>query len=164
MIWYIKKDCYQEAFLFYLAAGITDLLDGLAARAFNEESSLGTYLDPLADKFLVLSCLFFLQPILKTIPFWFSMLLLIRELLLIFGSIILYNLYGKTAAISPSILSKINTCLLLFLILIAFGHQLGYTYHDGFFQFLLFACTFFTLASTLHYIAIFVKKLQTENS
>jgi len=63
---------------------ISDYLDGWFARSYHEVSRFGKFLDPLADKIVIFGVLFFAKPVSETIPIWFVLFLVLRELL-IFG-------------------------------------------------------------------------------
>ena len=94
------------ACLLFLGAAFTDVLDGMLARAYNEKTFLGAYLDPIADKVLVLSVFFtlaFVQSPLFSVPLWFVVVILIKELILIGGSLMMYLRYG-TLEIKPTLL------------------------------------------------------------
>lgn len=99
------------AFGFFLAASITDLIDGGLARILNEKTFLGACLDPLADKLLLLS-IFFTLAVLDTplfhIPKWFFILALSKEIIQIAGAILVYNLKGHLD-VRPTILGKMTT-------------------------------------------------------
>ena len=92
----------------YLVAGVTDVLDGYIARRFNMSTKLGTVLDPLADKLMLiaaLGCLTYSQ----LIPQWVLYVVLLKELALIIGAAIMYfghinrvipsNVFGKVATL-----------------------------------------------------------------
>jgi cardiolipin synthase len=102
---------WDISFILFSIAAITDIIDGKLARLRNEKTFLGACLDPIADKILVISCFFtlaFVQSPLFEIPIWFLMLILIKELILIVGSIMLYGLHGHLE-IQPTVLSKTTT-------------------------------------------------------
>lgn len=99
------------AFGLFTVAAITDVLDGNLARWLNEKTFLGACLDPLADKFLVLSVFFtlaFVQSPLFSIPLWFVLAVLCREVIMICGAFILYRLKGHIE-IQPTLLGKTTT-------------------------------------------------------
>ncbi len=104
---------WGTAFVLFVAAAITDTLDGNLARWRNERTFLGAALDPIADKFLLLSCFFtlaFVQSPLFTIPLWFVVLVLCKELVLIGGALIIYYRQGDVK-ISPTWLGKLTTVI-----------------------------------------------------
>lgn len=101
------------AFWLFIGAAITDVLDGNLARWRNEKTFLGACLDPLADKFLVLSVFFtlaFVQSPLFSIPLWFVLLVLLREVVLIVGALIVYNIKGHLE-VEPTVLGKMTTAV-----------------------------------------------------
>ena len=88
---------WGAAFILFVCAALTDIIDGHLARLCDEKTFLGACLDPIADKILILSCFFmlaFVQSPLFTIPLWFVLLVLIKELVLIGGAIALYIIKG----------------------------------------------------------------------
>jgi cardiolipin synthase len=92
------------ALALFLLAGI---IDGLGARWRGQKTTLGMVLDPLADKLLLTSTVVTLT-ILKELPRWFTIILVIRDVLLIGGSVILYMFLGKIST-PPSWLGKATT-------------------------------------------------------
>lgn len=100
------------AFLVFTLAGITDLLDGLIARFFQQQSALGAYLDPMADKLLLTAAFIMLAipglyPGLQ-IPVWITGLVITRDVIIVVVAAIVYLHYGITR-FPPSIISKWNT-------------------------------------------------------
>ncbi len=111
IVWAMIVQYWGAAFLMFLIASITDLLDGLLARWLSEQTFLGACLDPIADKFLILSCFFslaFIQSPLFTIPLWFVSLVLIKELVLVGGAILLFVIKGHIE-VRPRLLGKLTT-------------------------------------------------------
>ncbi len=99
---------WHIAFALFIVAGITDVLDGWLARLFNQRTFLGAALDPLADKLLMIAVfgtLSFAQSPLFTIPHWFVMLVLFKELIQIIGAIYIYRSKGHLT-IAPTWLGK----------------------------------------------------------
>lgn len=99
------------AFLFFLAASFTDFLDGNLARTWNEKTFLGACLDPIADKLLLISfffTLFFIETPLFSIPWWFVLLVVIKESIVIFGALFIL-LSGRQLDVRPTWLGKSTT-------------------------------------------------------
>lgn len=99
---------WHIAFTLFIIAGITDVLDGWIARLLNQRTFLGAALDPLTDKILtiaVFATLSFAQSPLFTIPHWFVMLVLFKELVQITGAIYIYIRKGHLT-IAPTWLGK----------------------------------------------------------
>jgi cardiolipin synthase (CMP-forming) len=111
------------AFLFFLLAAISDVLDGYMARLFNQKTFLGACLDPVADKLLTLSIfttLAFVQSPLFSIPKWFVLIVLVKELILVFGALTIILLRGKIT-IHPTLLGKLTMMVQVFFIIWLFA-------------------------------------------
>ena len=102
----------RKALLIFVAAGVTDALDGFIARFWDQRSLLGTYLDPIADKLLLTSAYVVLSiPSLNRgtqIPLWVTILVIARDVLLVAVALVLYLAAG-VQKFPPTLLSKINT-------------------------------------------------------
>lgn len=99
------------AFFCFVIAAATDVIDGFLARLCDNQSLLGACLDPVADKFLLLSCFFtlaFIQTPLFTLPGWFFAIVLTKEVIILGGSLILL-LSHCGFAVRPTILGKATT-------------------------------------------------------
>lgn len=108
---------YNYALLVFLIGGITDALDGPVARFTNQRTRLGAYLDPLADKLLIISSLVVLT-LIDTVPAWLTILVLSRDVIVTVGYGAIYFVVEERMEIQPSTLGKINTFLLLLAITI----------------------------------------------
>ncbi len=98
---------YTWALILFVLAGLSDGLDGLLARTLKQQTMLGQYLDPIADKFL-LSTMFLVLSILHLIPWKFTVLVFSRDMGIVFASAILYAIAGLRD-FRPSIFGKANT-------------------------------------------------------
>lgn len=120
VVYYIHLQAWAIAALFFVIAAATDLVDGFVARRFNQQSSLGQLLDPIADKFLIMSTLYALLMIVA-VSFWQKIIiyfLLAKEIILLGGGAWLklrYNFF-----IAPSRLSRAASLAEIFLILFLF--------------------------------------------
>lgn len=115
-IWLVlKRDCEGAAFLFVLA-GLTDALDGWLARR-RGISALGTLLDPLADKILLISMFVTLAAI-GILPIWLAILVVFRDVLIV-GGILLLRLMNLPVVIRPLLISKLNTAAQIALVALA---------------------------------------------
>jgi len=140
---------YDYALLLFLIAALTDMFDGLIARLRNQKTALGTLLDPLADKFLLVTS-FILFSLYDKVPVWLTIAIISRDVIVVTGWIILY-LVAHTAKVEPSRLGK--TAIALQLILICY--ILLRTNIPGlpdFLTYLMWSTAFFTIVSGLHYI------------
>lgn len=111
-LWLVVSGALGAALLVFLLAAATDLLDGLIARKFGQRTSLGTLLDPLADKLLLVCALVVLSlenPALEVrIPSWLIMTVVARDLLLGTGALSIYFRTG-VKVFPPSNLGKLST-------------------------------------------------------
>lgn len=101
---------YYAIGIFALAV-ITDALDGAIARIRHKKTQLGTLLDPLADKLLLLSAVLLLStPIsgLRQLPIWIPVTFISRDLMLIFGAIVVY-MQNQKITVKPNLLGKVTT-------------------------------------------------------
>ena len=98
---------YQAALILFTLAGLSDLLDGLLARTLEQQTVLGQYLDPIADK-LLLSTTFLVLSILHRIPWKFTVLVFSRDISILAASAVLYAIAGLRD-FRPSIFGKANT-------------------------------------------------------
>ena len=111
-LWLVVTGSVGTALAVFLLAGATDLLDGLIARKFGQRTALGRFLDPLADKLLMVSALVVLtlenQALQVQIPQWLPLSVVGRDLLLGIGALSIY-VYTGTKAFPPSLLGKLST-------------------------------------------------------
>lgn len=97
---------FDYSLIIFLAASLTDALDGLIARLKNQKSTLGAFLDPLADKLLLISA-FLSLTFLEQIPKWVTIIIISRDFIVVLGWISLYIQTGSTK-VSPSIAGKLS--------------------------------------------------------
>ncbi len=98
---------YSWALALFVLAGLSDGLDGLLARTLKQQTTLGQYLDPIADK-LLLSTMFLVLSILHKIPWKFTVLVFSRDISILCASAVLYAIAGLRD-FRPSIFGKANT-------------------------------------------------------
>lgn len=106
-IWLIIYDKHVLAFWTFVAAGVSDAVDGFLARQFNMWSALGSYLDPIADKALIVS-IYVSLGIAEAIPRWLVILVVSRDIMIV-GAVLLSWLLGRPMAVKPLLVSKLNT-------------------------------------------------------
>ena len=107
VVWAIIYGELWLAFVLFLAAGVSDAVDGYLAKRFNMASELGAYLDPLADKTLIVS-IYVTLGIAGKIPLWLVILVVSRDIMII-GAIMLSWLLGSPLKVKPLLVSKLNT-------------------------------------------------------
>jgi cardiolipin synthase len=122
VVWAITAGELRVAFLLFLAAGISDAVDGFLAKRFGMVTELGTYLDPLADKAMIVS-IYVALGISEAIPRWLVILVVSRDIMIV-GAIMLSWLLHKPVELKPLMVSKLNTVaqiVLALLVLAALG-------------------------------------------
>lgn len=95
------------ALLIFIGAGITDGLDGLIARVYNQRTSMGAYLDPIADK-LLLTTSFIVLAVLGIIPSWLTVIVIARDVIILLGILILILTFHRVE-IKPIFVGKAST-------------------------------------------------------
>lgn len=115
---FLAYHLYWQALLVFAIGGITDFLDGLAARWLNQQTALGAYLDPVADKLLVISS-FIMLGAMDGIPMWLTVVVVVRDVLIVVGYGAIYLLVEEKMAVRPSWIGKWSTTLQLFTLAVA---------------------------------------------
>jgi cardiolipin synthase (CMP-forming) len=107
VVWAIASGEMLIAFMLFLAAGVSDAVDGFLAKRFGMTSELGAFLDPLADKVLIVS-IYVSLGITSAIPGWLVILVVSRDLMIV-GAVILSWLVDRPVEMKPLTVSKLNT-------------------------------------------------------
>ena len=103
----IGQEAWLGAFALFVLAGVTDGLDGFIAKRFDQRTKLGAYLDPLADKALLVS-IYVTLAIVGVSPRWLAIVVVSRDLM-IMGAVILSWVLEDPVEIDPLRVSKANT-------------------------------------------------------
>jgi len=106
---FLIENEYAKALITFTVAGLTDALDGTLARLLKEQTELGAFLDPLADKILLSTCFISLS-IFGLIPGWLTVIVISRDVIILMG-IITLSMMSITYEIKPVFISKITTTL-----------------------------------------------------
>jgi cardiolipin synthase (CMP-forming) len=107
IVWAIGSGEMLFAFLLFLAAGISDAVDGFLAKRFGMTSEFGAYLDPLADKALIVS-IYIALGVSETLPRWLVILVVSRDIMIV-AAVMLSWFVGRPVTMKPLIVSKANT-------------------------------------------------------
>jgi cardiolipin synthase len=110
----VNNHHYAAALVLFMAAGITDTIDGVIARLANAKSDLGATMDPLADKLLVLSS-FVILTWLGALPAWLLILVLTRDVVILSGYLVIYFV-STPMEVDPTFIGKLNTFMEMFTI------------------------------------------------
>ena len=147
------------AFVLFVAAGVSDAVDGFIAKRFNMTSELGAYLDPLADKALIVS-IYLTLGINNLIPRWLVILVVSRDILIV-GGIMLSWLMGNPLKIKPLLISKLNTVAQIVFACVVLG-SLGFNIKmDMLTDILMGLVAALTLLSVAAYVAEWVRHMNT---
>ncbi len=103
----LLQQLYGWALLVFLAAAVSDAIDGMLARLLQQRTVLGSYLDPAADKFLTISS-FITLAILNILPGWLAVIVISRDVIILLGVLIIF-LTSHPLVIKPSLASKFTT-------------------------------------------------------
>lgn len=104
---FLLKDLFFFAFLAFAIAAISDSLDGVLARYLNQRTLLGAYLDPIADKLLLIT-VFVSLAILEIVPAWLAVIVVSRDILIMLA-VAVFTITGINVKTKPSIISKCTT-------------------------------------------------------
>ena len=149
IVGFMVYDHFDYALVTLLIAALTDALDGSIARLANQKTQFGAYLDPLADKLLLMTT-FITFTLLDMVPAWSVIVVVSRDAILLTGTL-LAGLTDTKIDASPSLLGKATTLFQLayiILVLAFFSREFGPALLDP----LLYAMSILTVASGLHYI------------
>ena len=143
------------ALMVFVLAGLTDLLDGFIARRFGQKTPLGAFLDPIADKLLIMSSFVVLSmdglELVVKIPAWLAITVIGRDILLVI-SVMIINLAIEKRLFLPSIFGKATTFIQLVTVFVVM--LLSYFKFEFAGINMLFYATFvLTVISGLHYMA-----------
>lgn len=161
IIWLVLTERMQAAFWLFVAAGISDIVDGLLARLLKERTMVGAYLDPLADKALLVG-LFVTLAVRNDLPLWVVMLVVFRDTLIISGSLLLLLLH-KTFTVRPLFISKLNTFAQILLITIVLGGSaVAYAYPQLLIEGMIYGVALTTICSGLAYIHLWIEAMNRD--
>jgi cardiolipin synthase len=150
VIWAITAGEMRIAFSLFLAAGITDAVDGFLAKRFGMRTELGAYLDPLADKTMLVS-IYVALGIAEALPRWLVILVVSRDIMIV-GAVILSWLVHKPVTLQPLLVSKLNTVAQIALACVVLA-ALGFDLNAGM---AILALTALVAALTLISVAFYV--------
>jgi cardiolipin synthase len=109
VVWAIASGQLRLAFLLFLAAAVSDAVDGFLAKRFGMKTDLGAYLDPLADKLLIVS-IFIALGVRNELPLWLVIAVVSRDILIV-AAVLLAWLMDQPVTIKPLAISKANTMM-----------------------------------------------------
>ena len=155
-IWLIVEGHLMGAFWLFVAAGVSDALDGFIAKRFNMETELGKYLDPLADKALLVS-VYIALGLEGHVVNWLVILVVFRDVFII-GGALLFETMTHSLTMQPLMISKINTTVQIVFaasVMAAAGYGVKL---DGVMDMLVLATAGTTIASGVAYAIEWIKR------
>ncbi len=158
----IIYDRYGWALVLLVAAGLTDLFDGLLARWLGQKTALGAYLDPVADK-LLLSSSFVLLALKGRLEWWLAILVLGRDLLIlaVSAAILLVVHYRH---FPPSLYGKANTlCQIILVLVVLAANVFSVPWLAAIETIFVYLVTGFTVLSGLHYSVVIARRLSQQH-
>jgi len=159
VVWAIASGAMWIAFVLFLGAGLSDAVDGYLAKRFNMTTELGAYLDPLADKALIVS-IYITLGIYGLIPGWLVILVVSRDIMIV-GAVMLSWLVGTPVKVKPLLVSKLNTAAQIVFACVVLG-TLGFAYPLPKVSLVLMALVAaLTLLSVAAYVAEWVRHMNS---
>jgi cardiolipin synthase (CMP-forming) len=153
---------YSWALALFVIAGFSDGLDGLLARKLRQQTLLGQYLDPIADK-LLLSTMFLVLSVLRKIPWRFTVLVFSRDISILAASAVLFAISGLRD-FRPSIFGKANTFSQIAAVFFVLLHEVWRPRWIAIARTTFLRATFaFTIISALHYILLVQQRLRVHS-
>ena len=156
----ISYERYRWALLVLVLAGLSDGIDGLLARKLNQRSTLGAYLDPIADK-LLLSSSFLILAFKAQLAWWLTIIVLSRDVLILMVAAVIILISGYRP-FPPSLLGKSTT---FFQLVLVFAAVLAAAYPDprldGLKYMFIYGVAGLTIASGFHYSFAIARQLSS---
>ena len=150
---------YSLALILFVLAGMSDGLDGLLARTLKQQTILGQYLDPIADK-LLLSTMFMVLSILHKIPWKFTVVVFSRDISILMASAVLYAIAGMRD-FRPSIFGKANTFAQVAAVFFVLLFEINRSRWVAIARLSFLRATFaFTIISAMHYVLLVGQRLR----
>jgi cardiolipin synthase len=151
VIYLILNDYMTAAFWLFIAAGISDGVDGYLAKTLGQSSALGAYLDPIADKVLLVGVYVTLGQA-GHLPNWLVIMVVFRDLIIVGGILLMHISTNGVRRVRPLLISKVNTATQIALIALVLtelglGLELG-----GFLDVLVYIVAVTTIVSGAGYI------------
>lgn len=142
---FTSRELYKEAFIVFLLMGLSDFFDGLLARVFRWKTAIGAFLDPLADKFMLISA-YVILALRDLVPQWMTLTVLLRDSVVLSGFFVFSKYFGHTIP-RPRVLGKVSNATQII--------QIAYVLYspDGVLKsHFLYLAFFFTVSSGLDYL------------
>lgn len=160
VFWLLLTNELEAAFLAFVLAGVSDAVDGFLAKRFNWETELGAYLDPIADKLLIV-CIFIALGVTGRLPSWLVIVVVSRDVLIVIA-VMLSWLLDHPTAMKPLVVSKLNTVAQLVLAATVLADEAFQLKLHGPVLALIWLTAATTMASLIAYLRVWLKHMAEE--
>ena len=150
IVYFLLSKQFTVALVLFVIAGLSDALDGYLAKKYNWITRLGSFLDPLADKLLLVSC-FLVCVFIELVPAWLFVIIVIRDLVVAFGALTCHFMLEKFQG-EPPFSSKLNTALQILLLVMIISGQSLLDIPISWVDFVLYSVAATTAVSGIEYI------------
>jgi cardiolipin synthase len=152
LAWLLVNENYPGAAVVFALAAASDLVDGILARWLGQMTRFGAILDPLADKFTMLTAVVFLAGQ-GVLPLWLAAAIVLRDVVIVTGATAYHFLLGKVE-MAPTLLSKANTVLEFFAIVLTLAHAARWVDAGTVLPALYVATLATVMVTGLHYVVV----------
>jgi cardiolipin synthase len=156
MVYLLLEEMYGTALAVFVAAALSDAIDGFLARHFNQHSEIGAVLDPAADKLMIV-CTAVTLMALKQMPTWIGVLVVLRDAVIVAGFLAYRWLRGHVD-MAPSLLGKFNTGLVFMVFALVLANAAGLIDARGWLQALYALLAASIVASGVQYVWVWSQK------
>lgn len=150
------------AFVIFVVAGISDGIDGFVARRYNQQSKLGTYLDPIADKLLLVT-VFVMLAMLGYLPQWLVVLVVSRDVLIVMA-VLLSSVMAQPVDMNPIFISKANTAVQIALVSVVLAELAFNTGFGNLRILLVYLVAALTVVSAAAYLRLWINHMAKTGS
>ena len=151
-VWLILNNFILAAFWLFVVAGVSDAIDGYLAKRWDQVTEFGKYLDPVADKALLVS-IYITLGVQGHLESWLVIMVVFRDMMIV-GAVILYQTMVRRLDMNPLIVSKANTLAQIVLAALVLGSK-GFDVDTGlFFKMMIGIVAVTTLISGLSYLGV----------
>jgi cardiolipin synthase len=157
VIMMIGQGRWATAFVLFVVAGVSDAVDGFIAKRFDMRSEFGAYIDPLADKALLVS-LYVTLPIIGVLPGWLAIVIVSRDIMII-AAIMVSWLMDRPVEIKPLAISKLNTAVQIAFASLVLGKKAFGLDLNAFDTAAMWAVVVLTVASVAAYLAKWLRHM-----
>ena len=157
IVWALAERAFGVALALFLAAAVTDAVDGHLARRLDQRTVLGSYLDPLADKALVIASFVGLAWM-QLVPIWLAVLVVGRDIALLSGAV-LTKLFAERTLLQPFVISKANTMAQMMLVGIVLWDNATAVTLDALVTVLVLVVAGLTAGSAVAYLVSWLRKM-----